>query len=480
VLTAAVALITVSLSGYSYKATATVLITSLPADPNYLGLGVVVTTGDPTRTVQTAAALLESDQAAASTAAQLGQGWTAAQVQKAITIASVGQTDVLGITGTASSPVQATQLTDKYAITSLEVHGLAVQQSIAVRVAGLQAEIASLPPKSPNTASQSAALSSDLAILEALKTTGTDPTLKISQLARQPTSHSGASRSVILLLGLLGGFALASVAALGIDFFGRRVKDEDELETLFPVPVLASIPKISLPDGDRLPPWMFTPSAFEQVRLLRVQLAMAVQRPVIMITSAGAGDGKTTLVAALAAAFAEGGGDAIVMDLDFRKPSLAGVLGLDPDTQYTAGADGASGVLVPAPGLPRVKLLPVPIGGDPTPDEIIGRLPGLIAQARRAADCVILDTAPVTQVSESLRISTMAESVIFVARPGQTDRELLVRAWDLLARSGAHPAGVVLVGTSTPGGHDAYYSYEPDHVSRPAWRVSGRRLHGGR
>lgn len=453
-LTGVLAAATVSLAGYSYQGTASLLITALPVDPNYLGLGVVIDTGDPTRTVQTAAALLETQQAAAATAAKLGNGWTAARVQKAINVAAVGQTDVLGITGTASSPAEAARLTNIYAVQSLLVHGETVQRNIAARVAGLQAQIAALPPKSPTTPAQSGALSSDVATLQALRTSGTDPTLRISQLAQPPTSHSGASIYVVALLGLLGGFALASVAALGLDFFSRPVKDEEELEALFPAPVLATIPKVSHTDGEALSPWLFPPVAFEQVRLLRVQLDLAAQSPVIMVTSAGAGDGKTTVAAALAAAFAEGGGEVIVMDLDFRKPDLARVLGLD-----TQQKPSRSGVLIPVPELPRVKFLPVPAGGDATPDEIVLRLPMLLAQAQRSAACVILDTAPVGQVSESLRISRMAENVIFVARPGRTDRQLLVRSRDLLTRSGVQTTGVVLVGATMPSGYEAYYSY---------------------
>ncbi len=455
--TGALATAAVALSGYSYQATSTVLITALPVDPNYLGLGVVIETGDPTRTIQTAAALLQSDRAAAATADKLGSGWTMASVQKAINVAAVGQTDVLGITGTASSPAEAARLTNTYANTSLAIHSQEVQRNIASRVAGLQAQIDALPPKSATTPSQAASLSADVTTLQALRTSGTDPTLRISQQAQRPTSHSGASIYVVAILGLLGGFALASVAALGIDFFSRPVKDEDELESLFPAPVLATIPKVSNGHGEPLSPWMFPPIAFEQVRLLRVQLDLAGRSPVIMVTSAGAGDGKTTIAAALAAAFAEGGGDVIVMDLDFRKPGLARVLGLDPEeTQY---GSRPSGVLMPVPNLPGVKLLPVPSGGDATLDEIVLRLPILLAQARRSAACVILDTAPVGQVSESLRISTMAESIIFVARPGRTDRQLLIRSRDLLARSGAHTTGVVLVGTPMPAGYEAYYSY---------------------
>lgn len=472
-----VAAVTVERSGYTYKATANVLVTPLPENPSYLDLGVVLDTGDPTRTVQTAAALVNTAQAASATATKLGGGWTTDSVQKAITVDSLGQTNVLAITGSASSASQAAQLTNTYANTALSLEGDVVQRNIAAQIAKLQAEIASLPRGAATTQSQSASLSAQLGALDSLRSSGGDPTLSVSQAAPTPSSPSGTSHALIVLLALLGGFAVASVAVLGIDFFGRPVRDQDEVEALFPLPVLASIPKVSHRGRNPLSPWMFPPVAFEQVRMLRAQLDLAVLSPVIMVTSADAGDGKTTLVAALAAAFAEGG-DVIVVDLDLHRPSLARTLGVVQPHDETPGP------LIPVPNLPRVKFLPLPHPGELTADELMGRLPILLAQAQRAATCVILDTAPIGQISDSLRVVGLSEAVVFVARPGHTDRRLLVRARDLLkrslARSGTRALGLVLIGQPAPGRYGYYASTTSNGVRNGAplgqlVRTRGRR-----
>ncbi|HWE32962.1 MAG TPA: hypothetical protein VG410_05710 [Solirubrobacteraceae bacterium] len=474
----AVAAVTVQRSGYTYKATANVLVTPLPENPSYLDLGAVLDTGDPTRTVQTAAALVDTAQAASATAAKLGAGWTTNAVQKAITVDALGQTNVLAVTGSGSSASQAAQLTNTYTTTALDLEGAAVQRNIAAEIAKLQAEIASLPrAAAATTQSQSASLSAELGALDSLRSSGGDPTLSVSQAATVPASPSGTSHTLIVLLALLGGFAVASVAVLGIDFFGRPVRDQDEVEALFPLPVLASIPKVSHRGRQPLSPWMFPPVAFEQVRMLRAQLDLAVLSPVIMVTSADAGDGKTTLVAALAAAFAEGG-DVIVVDLDLHRPSLATTLGVVQPHDETPGP------LIPVPNLPRVKFLPLPPPGELTADELMTRLPILLAQAQRAAACVILDTAPIGQISDSLRVVGLSEAVVFVARPGHTDRRLLVRARDLLKRSlprsGARAVGLVLVGQSAPGRYDYYPSATSNGVRHGApleqlLRARGRR-----
>lgn len=459
-----VAAVTVERSGYTYKATANVLVSPLPENPSYLNLGVVLDTGDPTRTVQTAAALVDTAQAAAATATKLGGGWTADSVQKAITVDAFGQTNVLAVSGSASSPTEAAQLTNTFTNTALSSEGTIVQRNIAAQIAKLQAEVASLPRGALTTQSQSASLSAQLGALESLRNSGGDPTLSVSQAATVPSSPSGTSHTLIVILALLGGFAVASVAVLGIDFFGRPVRDQDEVQELFPLPILASVPKVSHRGRGPLAPWMFPPAVFEQVRMLRAQLDLAVLSPVIMVTSADAGDGKTTLVAALAAAFAEGG-DVIVVDLDLHRPSLAMTLGVvQPD-------DETPGPLIPVPRLPRVKFLPLPRPGEMTADELMARLPILLAQAQRAASCVILDTAPIGQISESLRVVGLSEAVVFVTRPGHTDRRLLVRARELLerslARSGASAVGMVLVGQPAPGRY-GYYAAQTNGVRRGA------------
>jgi Mrp family chromosome partitioning ATPase len=208
-------------------------------------------------------------------------------------------------------------------------------------------------------------------------------------------------------------------------------------------------------------PWDVPPHVFEQIRMLRVQLTLSGTKRVIMVTSAGVGDGKTTVAAALAAAFSEAGRTVMAMDLDLRKPHLAELLGV----AYSNGATqrptvgGARDV----PQLPGVKVVPAPEGGLPQFEALAARLPTILDQARNEADVVIVDAAPVGEVSEALRIATMCDDVIFVAHPRRTDRRQLVLARDLLQRAGKEPIGLVLVGESgLPRGHESYaYAMSP-------------------
>src|SRR5262245_37344552 len=85
--TTGVALVILAGTHRSYEASASVLVNAVPAsDPSFIGTGAVVDTGDPARTVQTAAALIDSPTAAAAAAAAMGAGWTASHVQAATSV----------------------------------------------------------------------------------------------------------------------------------------------------------------------------------------------------------------------------------------------------------------------------------------------------------------------------------------------------------------------------------------------------------
>jgi Mrp family chromosome partitioning ATPase len=304
--------------------------------------------------------------------------------------------------------------------------------------------------------------------LQTVLDTHRDPSLSVLAPAQAPGSASGAPRWLIILLAALAGLALGSVAALAIEYFNRRIRDARDVQAVFPEPILAGIPKVGarrtrLRRGRRaLSPLDMPPQAFEQMRLLRTQLLAPAYGRVIMVTSADAGDGKTSVAAALAGAFSEGGRDVILLDADVLKPDAATVFGLPGANQDAEPADATTSLadlLVHVPGLPHVEVLRSPPGDMASLEMLISRLPELIDEATQLADRVIVDTPPVVEVSDSLRIAPECDSVVVVVRPRHTDRSRLALARDKLLRTGANVVGTVLVGESVVKLADTYYSY---------------------
>jgi len=237
---------------------------------------------------------------------------------------------------------------------------------------------------------------------------------------------------------------------------------------MWPLPVLARIPLIPRWRRRQLnSPLEMSPAVREGFRTLHVQLDEGNWRQrTIMVTSASTGDGKTTSAINLALAIAAAGQRVILMDFDLRKPSVSERLNLTWDqglVSLVASDAKVRDVLVPAPDLP---LLIVPSGNDAfvAPEALARRLPAILEEATSLADYVVLDTAPLGEVSDALRIANQVDDIIIVARPGHTKRGNLEVTRELLERTGRTPRGLVLIGSSPKlsGGYYYGYGYAPE------------------
>jgi non-specific protein-tyrosine kinase len=182
------------------------------------------------------------------------------------------------------------------------------------------------------------------------------------------------------------------------------------------------------------------------------------QLQTIGLTSAAPGEGKSTTVANLAIALAEGGRQVIVIDADLRRPGLHLLFGLDNTT-------GLSNVLLaegtPLPlqdtAVPGVRLLasgPVPAN----PIEVLAsrRLEYVLGQAQAQADFVLVDTAPAGALADAAVLAPRLGGMLLVVKAGATRRDLARRARDQLERVNANLLGVVLIDVK---GDDKLYRY---------------------
>ena len=209
------------------------------------------------------------------------------------------------------------------------------------------------------------------------------------------------------------------------------------------------------------------------MRMVRVQVELEEGSGPVMVTSAGPGDGKTSVVSGLAASFSESGRRTVVIDLDLRKPSLARTLKVDVPRirPGRSDSDWLERALIPVPALPNVTLLPLAQATGWNIEETMSRLPAILDHLEATTDAIVIDTAPIGEVSETLKIAQLCHSVVFVARLRHTDRRQLTRARDLLLRVGARPDGLIIVGgqiAQSYGGY-AYSSANPfEEVPRPS------------
>jgi Mrp family chromosome partitioning ATPase/capsular polysaccharide biosynthesis protein len=439
----------------TYEAGAKILLTPLASgETTFAGVQVIRDSNDPTRTAQTAAALIESPQAAQTAAQRVAGGYSAARVEQAIKVRPEGQSNIIVVSAQAPDPLLAARLADAYATAALERRNAVVTEQIAPIVKRLRVS----------------RFADDRARAGTLQSIAGDPTLSVSQAAVAPEDPIGAATWIVGLLAIVAGFTIAATAALLMEHLDRRVREEDDFRAAYPIPVLARVPKVrdrifAGGDLDAVPPVVR-----EAYRTLQVQIEqLGPASRVVMITSGSGSDGKTSVAINLARELVDTGHRVLLMDLDVRKPDLTRIVGLarSADVMTLANAQTAvKDIVVPAPRLPQ--LLVMPGGRRERHDAVLGdlaqRLPEIVAEARTLADYVVIDTAPLGWVSDALRLVPYIDQVVVVARPGTTERRHFEQLRDLLSRAGTVPAGMVIVAAT--GRDDDSYPYATDDDRR--------------
>ncbi len=452
VATVAAAAVYVSTSTKEYSATAEILVTPLAQDnQSFLGLDLLRESGDPTRTVQTAAALVETRVAADKAAETLGDGRTGQQLLGSVAVQPEGESNVLDVTATATSPAEAALTANAFTNAALAIRRATLQAQVADEIARLESQVAT--PEQERRINE----------LQTLEKRG-DPTMSLAQKATPSSSPVGASAPLVIGLALLAGLALATGTVVVLELTERKVRDEDEAVRLFPLPILARVPVLSrsalsaMAAGD----WTLQPHIREPFRTLIAQLQREPDHQVVMFTSGSTGDGKTTSSINLATTMALGGHSTILIDTDFRKPGVSQALRIaQRDLPSNLDADGLEAVLEPVPGVKNLQVLAPRVlepQDEAQVEAFVEQLPAILEQATQLADYVVIDTPPLGEISDSLRITPYIDDIIVVVYPGNTNRANYEIMRDLLERAEDRPKGLLVIGDRT-GASSTYYAY---------------------
>ena len=169
-----------------------------------------------------------------------------------------------------------------------------------------------------------------------------------------------------------------------------------------------------------------TPGSFaaEAYRVLRTNLRYANPdaRPRrVLVTSAGAGEGKSTTVVNLGASLAQAEQTVLLVDADLRKPALHSVFQRDKTvglSTHLAGDAPLEAVCFPT-AIPNLSI--VPSGAiPPNPAELLGsrRMREFLDAVRERYDMVLLDSPPILAVSDACALAPLADGVLLVVQSG--------------------------------------------------------------
>ena len=269
----------------------------------------------------------------------------------------------------------------------------------------------------------------------------------------------------IVMTGGLAGVIFAVFLALGLEAMDDTLKTSDDIETFSQFHTLGAVPRfdaegMTMKDRRQVPARLVTLTAPESLaaesyRGIRssILLSSADRRnKVILITSSFMAEGKSTLSANLAITLAQRGARVLLVDSDLRRSTLHKSFNIErPLSGFSnlLSQVGSQDVYItPAPDLPTLTLLPAG-PKPPNPAELLAtnRMAELVTQWREDYDHVVIDSAPILMVSDSLSIAVRADGTVLVVRAGITRKKAIARAFELLSRSNIRILGAVMNAT---------------------------------
>ena len=255
-----------------------------------------------------------------------------------------------------------------------------------------------------------------------------DPTVVGKVAPRSSTIYAGA---------LAAGLAIPSVIFFLLSFFRYKIEGHDDVARLTRLPIIADVAVASETAKTKADIVVHENQNNQMEEIFRsmrtnVQFMLKENEKVISFTSSILGEGKTFIAANLAVSFALLGKKVVLVGLDIRKPRLAELFEIDDHrhgitnllTKTVVTAADIQAQMLPSGVNDNLELLmagPIP----PNPAELLTRtsLDDIMDLLKRTYDYVIIDTAPVGLVTDTLQVGRVSNLTVYVCRADYTPKE---------------------------------------------------------
>lgn len=356
-------------------------------------------------------------------------------------------------------------------------HALATEKSFAEALADQEKEASALSKAAIEYNALSREVETDRALYDSvlmrLKENDIMQTHKFSNVrifesASLPLTPTDNNPKKIMLLGVLGGLVLGMGAVAGGHFIDNSWKSVDDAESATTLKVLASIPhcrRLKPSSVGQLllkQPGSATAEAF---RFLRTSLYLSAGRSTqrtFLFTSAMPGEGKTFCAVNYAVSAAQQGLRTLIIDADLRSPMIGATLLNEEDltgvAEYIRGEAVFEQVSYDSI-IPNLTVIPAGRNA-PNPAEMLTspEFAALIRDTKTKFDTIVIDSAPLGPVTDTLLILEFADAVCMVVRAGRTSEKAVLRACSVLKEFGAKSVGLVINGVADRGGEGLYYA----------------------
>ena len=316
--------------------------------------------------------------------------------------------------------------------------------------------------------------------------------ISILEAAHPATTPSAPQKARYMAMALVLGLMLGGGLALLRDWMDQKLHSAEEISTVLGVPVLGVVPSMSRREDvtergrkvylDSKSSWA---EAYRTIRTAVFFGAPKGEAKTILVTSPAPSDGKTTLVSNLAITMAQAGQKTLILDADFRKPMQHNVFSINHEHIGLSSVLAGATDLQEAIHSTEVNGLDILTRGPeiPNPSEILNSsgFAKLLKHLADRYDRIIIDSPPVTPVTDAQIIAAICDITLLVLRAEKSTRKISRQALDGLLSVGAHMLGVVVNDVprkgrygyySSYGNYDGYYgndiSQKRDSVRKPA------------
>jgi Mrp family chromosome partitioning ATPase len=483
-------------SAKQYEASASLLFRDPGFSDALFGSDVFAPSLDPARESSTNLLLVESREVAAAVKRELGLDESTSDLLDKVEVDERTNADIVEIRARDENPRLAARIAGEFANQYVLFRQRADRRKIDDAEQLIQQRLEDLPADATAERTQLEEALQRLIALGAVQTGNAE----VIDRPEVPTVAASPQTRRDVIVALFVGLVLGVAIALLVDFLDRRVKSAEEFEELYRVPTLSTVPQSTFSAKRKT----MQGAAFEPFRILYSGLGfLSVSGPirVLMVTSAVAEEGKTSVAVNLARAVALSHRSVALVEADLRRPSFRGHFGAEaapagltnalvghqsvaeliqhvPPTAALEEDEGAAFAgLGEGPGMNgAIALLrsgPIP----PNSAELLRseRMGHVLEELAETHDMVIVDAPPLLPIADAqvLLAHDMIDACLIAARVYKTTRDQARRTRAILDQHRVDRIGLVVTGVRERAGGYEYYE-RLDAAAEPA-EPGGRR-----
>lgn len=301
----------------------------------------------------------------------------------------------------------------------------------------------------------------------AISLAATEPNARVIDSAKTNKSAIFPKRNTIYLISLLMGFLIPFIVIYTDDLLDTKIKSRLDLDGKTNIPFIGDVPTSDRPF--EIIKSESRSSSAEALRIVRTNLEFMLNKVVegqaktIFLTSTFPKEGKTFVSANLAGTFALSGKKVLLIGMDIRNPRLDEYFNLPERgfTNYLSSKDlKLEDLIVKQEGFEDFHILPAGIV-PPNPAELLmsKKVDVLFSALKAQYDYIIVDTAPVSLVTDTLLIAKHADCFIYVARANFLEKRMLTIPNTLFKEQKLPNMCLLLNDTDSTKGYGYGYGY---------------------